>query len=166
MSGIFDKAQGGGTGPLADVFKGVEDAKVTQGGDYFDDGDYDLEVMTAKLDVARKKGTFAAVHFKVLGSNNEKHPVGSEGDWFNGSWTEGFLSNAKEFGQAVMSTMGNTMVDETDITQEVLGWIFDKGGENIRGVKVRVRVKKKPTKAGGEFSRHFWFPVMTAPAKA
>jgi hypothetical protein len=42
--------------------------------------------------------------------------------------------------------------------------LVDKGGEAVVGTRLKVQVTAVPTKSGGTYSKHLWFPLGTAVA--
>lgn len=141
------------------LFAGIKDARATQGGNYLKPGMYLLQVIRVTIGKTRKGVDFFAVDFKVLGSNNEEHGVGSIVNWFVGFDKEPALANCKAFAVAVL---GNALpegqeFDESSITEEVMDGLVADNGKAIAGQKVQCQVVTVPTKSGGTFSRHLWF---------
>ena len=141
------------------VFAGIQDARETAGGNYLKPGVYDVEVMRLSKGETRKGVAFFAADLRVLGSNNAEHPIGQVVNWFVGFDKEPALGNVKNFAVAVLSVVGT--VDPTTITEQVMEQMVDKGGEGVRGVRLRVQVNLVDTKGGNKFSRHLWFPAGT-----
>jgi len=149
------------------IFRGVENARVTEGGNYLEKGDYDLEIIKVVQDQTRKKVDFIAVTFKVIGSDNPKYKIGDIVDWFNGADKDAFLSNAKEFGKAGLQAISDAEIAEADITEAVMEELFpdqrqkDAPKSPLIGYRVRCRVVPKPIKSkpGEFFSRHYWYPI-------
>lgn len=151
------------------VFGGVESAKIGKSYNNLEIGDYDLEVMGGRVVEQDRKGTARIeVEFIVRGSNVPQHPAGTKVDWANFKNNDAFLSNAKEFGKAILETVAQGEVSENDITQLVLEQLFADNGKAMQKVRLRCKVVQKTsapkidkvTQAvipGHPYKRHFWY---------
>lgn len=139
------------------VFKGIEDAKATEGGNYLKPGLYDVEIVRLTVGMTRKNVAFFAADLRVLGSNNPDHRIGEIVNWFVGFDKDAALGNVKAFATAVLS--GEGPVDPASVTEQVMEVMVDKGGEGVVGTVLKVQVTLVPTRTGGTFSRHLWFPA-------
>jgi hypothetical protein len=139
------------------VFKGIEEAKATEGGNYLKPGIYDVEIVRLKVGKTRKGVAFFASDLRVIGSNNPDHRVGEIVNWFVGFDKDAALGNVKAFATAVLS--GEAPVDPQTVTEQVMEAMVDKGGEDVAGTRLKVQVTLVDTKGGGKFSRHLWFPA-------
>lgn len=142
------------------VFGGIEDAKATEGGNYLPEGLYDIELVRITVSKTRKGVPFMAVDFRILGSSVEKVKIGSVWNWYNGFDKEPALGNAKAFAFAVLSCSGK--VDEADITEEVMEELCADSGIGVTGTKLKVQTTTVKTKAGGDFTKHQWYPAGAA----
>lgn len=142
------------------VFSGIENVKISEGGNYLKPGDYDLEIVKVTVGVTRKGVQFFSVQFKVCGAPEDTHQIGEFVDWYNGKDKDGFLPNIKEWARAVLQNTSEVLVQESDITEEVMNALVADNGEACRGMKLRCRVVLKPIKSkpGSFFSRHYWYP--------
>lgn len=139
------------------IFSGIEAAKATEGGNYLKPGLHDVEIVRVSVGKTRKGVPFFAADLRIIGTNNTDHRVGEIGNWFVGLDKEPSLGNIKAFAVACLSSEG--AIDPQSITEEVMDGLADKGGEAIAGVRLKVQVTLVPTKAGGMFSKHLWFPA-------
>jgi hypothetical protein len=141
------------------IFSKVKEARIGEGGNYLPPGDFDLEIKKVTVGTTRKNIPFMAVAFTCLGTNNPAVKVGEVVDWFNGADKDGFSSNVKEWGSAVLQNIAGEPIDPDSIDEAVMEGLTDKGGESCIGQKLRVKVTLKPIKSapGKFFSRHQWF---------
>jgi hypothetical protein len=149
------------------LFDGIDKARITEGGNYLKEGEFELEVTKALQGTTRKNIGFMAVQMKVLGTSTDKHKIGEIVDWYNAADKEGFLGNAKEWAKACLLNLlpPGEVLDEATIDEPTLNSLLDKNGEMVQGMKLRVRVVLKPIKSkpGQFFSRHYWTPGQSAP---
>lgn len=141
------------------VFSGIENAKSTEGGNYLKPGIYDVEVVRLSVGTTRKQVPFFTADLRILGSNNPDHRVGEVANWFVGFDKDAALGNVKAFAVACLSSEG--AVDPASITEKVMESLVDKGGEAVAGTQLKVQVTQVPTKTGGTYSKHLWFPIGT-----
>ena len=141
------------------VFSGIENAKSTEGGNYLKPGIYDVEVVRLSVGTTRKNVPFFAADLRILGSNNPDHRVNEVANWFVGFDKDAALGNVKAFAVACLSSEG--AVDPASITEKVMESLVDKGGEAVVGTQLKVQVTQVPTKTGGTYSKHMWFPIGT-----
>jgi len=141
------------------VFSGIENAKSSEGGNYLKPGVYDVEVVRLSTGRTRKGVDFFAADFKILGSNNPDHRIGEIVNYFVGFDKEPSLGNVKAFAVACLSSEG--AVDPATISEAVMESLVDKGGEAVAGTQLKVQVAQVPTKTGGTYSKHMWFPIGT-----
>lgn len=143
------------------LFTGVENAKMSEGGIYAQEGRYEVEVKTMKMITSRKNENFMLVEFEVLSAKK----TGGEEPTGNGV-TCGYMMNA---GQD--SFLGNAKAVVTAATAELSGEDFDAvkvttadmdlavSSENpFSGVKLNLDVVKVKTKKGTDYSKHIWTP--------
>jgi hypothetical protein len=149
------------------LFKGIENAQTSEGGNYLNPGVYDVVLQRINTGRTRKGVDFVAVDFQIVQtSNSEKHPVGSTANYFCGADKDGFLSNVKIFAAAVLANalpIGQSF-DMAQITEEVMEGLTANNGQAVVGQKLRVQVTHVQTKAGGTYSRHQWSPGAKAAA--
>lgn len=139
------------------LFSGIESAKATEGGNYLKPGVYDVEVVRLTTGQTRKKVDFFAADLRVIGSNNPDHRSGEVVNFFVGMDKEPALGNIKAFAVACLSSEG--AIDAASITEEVMNGLVEKGGEAVAGTRLKVQVTQVPTKTGGTYSKHLWFPA-------
>ena len=143
------------------LFKGIENAQTSEGGNYLNPGVYDIAIQRISTGRTRKNVDFVAVDFQILHTSNaEKHPVGSTANYFCGADKDGFLSNVKMFAAAVLANVlpvGQSF-DMSQITETVMEEMTANNGAAVVGQKLRVQVTHVGTKAGGTYSRHQWSP--------
>jgi hypothetical protein len=144
------------------IFSGIENAKSTEGGAYLTAGVYDVEVIRLTVGKTRKGVPFFAADMKVIGSNNPEHRPGEVRNWFVGMDKDAALGNIKGFAVACLSSEG--AIDPASVTEQVMESLVDKGGEAVVGTRLKVQVTAVPTKSGGTYSKHLWFPLGTAVA--
>ena len=149
------------------IFSGIESARIGEGGNYLKPGDYDLEVTKVTVGRTRKGVDFFAVQCRVIGASPDTHQIGEIVDWFNGKDKDAFLPNIKEWARAVLQNTSEELVEESQITEEVMNALSADGGEACVGAKLRCKVVAKAVKSkpGQFYSRHYWYP-MTTPARA
>jgi hypothetical protein len=143
---------------MGGFFSGIETARMTEGGNYLKPGIYDVELIKCKTDKTRHGVGFFACDFKIAGSNNPDHRIGDVNNWFVGFDKDAALGNIKGWAVAVLSNL-TPGIDQNAITEEVMEGLIEKNGEAIKGQKLRVQVTLVPTKTGGQFSRHQWYPA-------
>ena len=149
------------------VFDGIEQAKISEGGNYLKPGDYDLEIVKTTTGRTRKGVEFFSVQLKVVGAPEDTHQIGEFVDWYNGKDKDGFLPNIKEWARAVLQNTSETIVRESDITEEVMEALTADNGDAVAGMRLRCRVVLKPirSKPGSFFSRHYWYPGQSPAAE-
>lgn len=141
------------------IFAGIENARSTEGGNYLDVGVHEVEIMRLTTGKTRKGVPFFAADMKILGTNSTKHRIGEVANFFVGFDKDAALGNVKAFAVACLSIEGP--IDPSTITQPVMDGLVEKGGEAVVGTRLKVQVTQVPTKSGGTYSKHLWFPLAT-----
>jgi len=148
------------------LFKGMKDAKLTERGNYLDDGSYDLEIEFVQLKNTRKAGDAFIVDCTVLASSNPKHPVGSKRNWYQSLKDKDIAFAAiLEFAIAVFGFSQKKIEDEPKIKElqagieEIMDQACDKAKQVLKGQKLHVEVETIKTKEKGlPFARHKFTP--------
>lgn len=131
------------------VFSAVKDARPTQGGRYFDPGNYVVKINRCKHGMTRKNVDFFVVETKILESDNDGLPIGSEASWMVTMDKDAAPGNIKSFAMAA------TGVDEDGIDEAgILEIVSDR--QPLAGMIMRVEAFNKPTKEGKPFTRIKW----------
>lgn len=165
------------------LFNGMANANINGSGTYMDEGLYVVEtksIFVKKGNNPAKPGDSFIAEFTVLKSNNEKHPIGSSGSYVLKFTNPYAMGNIVEF---VMALLGyqNTKENQADATKrqeidlvtraacdsdsakktidELRAGLGNPTYGVLTGVKVNLECRKKPTKAGGEFTVHKWAPI-------
>lgn len=165
---------------IDDMFKGMADAPPPGSGTYINgDGDFLVEVVKA-FGKEGFKGKSYIVEFKILESSNpDAAPVGATRSWTlkwdkkqNHADLKAFalavtdLESAAETKREaeitatymVFASAGQLVAGDASLKAKQL--LEAAGGfEGFEGLKVRLNTEKRPTQAGGEFTRHRWTPA-------
>lgn len=147
-------------------FDGIQNAKSTEGGKYFEEGNFLVEVQRCKYDKTRDGEDFFAVEFKTLESDNDDQPPGSIVSFWVGfrkfpKLAQGDMATFMRFGLCSLirqRRMDEPIPDNPDdyaLTEEIAEEIV---GENniLAGTLVNCYAFKKKTKTGSDFTRHKW----------
>jgi hypothetical protein len=133
-------------------FSRIKEARYSEGGVYVLPGVYMFEILACKAGETRSGVPFFVVELKILESNNDDRPVGSECSWFVGLDKEPALGNIKQF----VSAATGSPLDEVD--EEAVELIVSKdnplAGHVIHASAINIKTKK-----GGDFTRVKWSPV-------
>ena len=149
-------------------FKGLAGVKTNQGGLYFLEGDYLVELDEVKMIETRKKQDCWVVSAKVLESTNPQRAPGckpSQVIVLREDILETCMGNIKAFAAAVLGIEnpdayvpedGKSVDEFWDSTLESM--VADD--QPLKGVKIKLNVTQIKTKSDKDFSKHSWGPVV------
>jgi hypothetical protein len=142
------------------LFKGVGKAKISESGTYLQPGNYLLEVQTTEYKRTEQKGDAFIATCKVVGSDNENVPIGSEASWYQGLTNQVVAWPAlKGFTYAVCG-LDSKLTPQGEIEEfdgqieAMLEKAVAQGGRMFQGKRIRCEVKLIKTKEGKDFSKH------------
>lgn len=153
-------------------FSGVGGVTTNQGGLYFLEGDYLVEIDEVKMIQNRKKQDTFIIAAKVLESTNDQRKPGckpSQVMVLRSDIIETILANIKQFAGAALEIddpdnyepEDGTSADEFwDSTLEYL--VSDE--QPLKGQKMRLNCSNIKTQAGKDFTKHVWGEVVEAAA--
>jgi hypothetical protein len=139
----------------------LQEIKPQDRAEYLTQGDYAFTVAKCET-IDTKEGPAFVVRLTITESNSEKHPVGSERQWFQRIYHKSAVRNLVEF---CLSVLGVNLLDDAQRIQaevEVMPRIDEimtaasGPAQFLTGYKGKVQVRDKPTKTGGMFSHHNW----------
>lgn len=138
------------------IFSAIESTPGTrQRGQFLTTGTYIVEVQSCRHVVSQKSNDeYFAAELDVLESSNDNYPTGSPATWMcklNGRYPQSALADVKSF---VVACLGcpDSEVTEKLITEHVLGG----DGSALAGERVRIVVEQRKTRAGSDFSKHYF----------
>lgn len=140
-------------------YDGVENASVTEGGNYFSPGNYVVMVNECKEGETRKGLPFNVVNCRVIESDNPEFRPGSEVCWWVDMTKDAAKGNVKQFAMAA------TEAPASDINKKGLSEIFGEDqhlsdiGPGGTPLIIRVNAYNKNTQAGKPFTRLKWVPL-------
>jgi hypothetical protein len=143
------------------IFSGIKNATVTNGGNYIRPGSHQLELLKFTQGRTRKGVDFVAADFRVLASTDAEHPEGSTVNWFAGADKDGFLSNVKALGVALLSAQAGEYVDEGTVNEEVMEALVSDNGNEVAGARLNAEAFLVDTRRGGKFTKILWTPVFS-----
>lgn len=142
------------------LFKGVNNAAMSLGGIYLNDGHkYLLEISATKLVTGRKGDNFFVGEFVVVESDDPKLGTGSKPSWVCAMKQDAALGNILAY---IGSAMGINPQDETRLRGEVTEDVSElvvSAKNPLRGKHIGVVTKTVKTRAGGDFTKHYWEPA-------
>lgn len=135
------------------LFKGVESAKASLGGNYLRPGNYKVRVDRVKEGESRKNGGFIAVEMTILeiidSATDRPHVLGEQTTYMYMTKFDSFLGNWKAF------VMGVTGCDESEVTEEESANIIsDK--QPFSGLICPLQTVNIVTRAGHDFTKAIW----------
>lgn len=131
------------------MFKGVESARVPEGGVYFQPGVYLAKVLACKgFSNRRQIGTFV-VECELLESSEPSLPAGSLVSQVITLDKESALGNIKGFIAAAMNDRAE------NVTEEMCDMVASAGNP-LKGTVLRVSASNIKTKAGKDFTKLTW----------
>lgn len=141
----------------------VKSATPTQGGLYFQPGNYKVEIQRVKMVKSQTNGKdFFAVETEVVESDNEKLGAGMKPSWLvelPGAYPETSMGNVKDFllaGYTYLSQQaGEEAPSVSDIGDEEADAVI--GEDNLfAGAVLNVTAFNKVTRKGNDFTRVRW----------
>lgn len=141
-------------------FKNAGTAPLSMAGIYLNEGHkYLLEIAEAKMIVSRKQDTLFCAEFVIHESDDPKLGPGFKPSWLTNLKQDAAMGNIIVFVGAVN---GIESRDEprlrAEVTEDVLELVVAPKNP-LRGRFVQVITKNKKTKAGNDFTMHYWEPV-------
>lgn len=148
------------------VFSSIANTNSTrQRGSYLAPGTYIVEISACRHVQSQKDNSeYFTAEMDVIESNNPAHPVGSPATWMcklNGKYPQSALADVKAFVVAAVGC-GESEVDEALITDHVLGG----DGSGLAGERLRIIVEQRKTRAGSDFSKHYFSKAPNAGLEA
>lgn len=159
-------------------FSGVGDAKMTKRGVYlepvlasdgsYSTGEFEVEIQRCEYFTSRKKEEFFVVEYKVLESNNDKHPAGLTRTWMPKMGEDMSEANLKGF---ILASLGIDKSDEVtiasvkeDIPSALEAALDGPDKENVnalKGTRIHVSVHRITTKEKKQpFNAHEFSPSL------
>lgn len=134
---------------MKDIFEKIADAPPSAGGQYWEEGNFIVEVQVNKIiESTRKEGELIyIIECKCLKSDNEKVPVGScRSHVIN-------LSNYSAVNNVKNHLMAALNCESEDISPDMVKECCSE--ENpLAGIQVKLETFVKPTQSGGDFTHH------------
>jgi len=157
------------------IFSNIENAKGTEGGVYFEPGNFLAEIQRCKEFTTRKNIRTFVAEFVILESDNPNMKVGTPVSYMvsfkDPDLEELYKGNVADFMRAALSALAsqkhNTKIEPKDVPLDEASANQICGDKNpLLGVKVIAIAFNKPTKAGDDFTRVKWgVPGITPAAK-
>lgn len=159
------------------LFKGMKDAPMGRPKTYMDYGRYVVELKELFCKASDKDGTPVFVcRFKILESDNEKHPVGSDGSWtLNGQSLSFGQGDVKALMMAILGVDPRRVSKDDDVhhlSSLLFRWVL--GSESAKAEVAQLPAEARPAEnffvgaklcleakpnAKGTFTKHFWSPA-------
>lgn len=140
------------------IFKQIAASKVSTGGVYFVPGNYLVSVAKAFLMTSRKGSHLAIVECEILESDVAERPVGSRASWVVNMSQDAGPGNVKAFiAAAIGISPSDTNRVDAEVTEEFCAEAFGETNP-LEGVKLKLQCSQVKTRAGTDFTRHFWEP--------
>jgi hypothetical protein len=144
---------------MSGLFSGVKDAKVGQGGLYYLDGQYKVEIERVFTMKSRKREDLFIVETKILESSNAKRPEGMRPSWVVNLKQDAALGNIKGF-VAAANGIDPADVEQVDANVDEEACEFACSKENpLKGVVLNLECVTVKTREGGDFTLHKWSPA-------
>jgi hypothetical protein len=135
-----------------------------QGGQYFKDGDFIVQINELELVETRSKGPALVSHFKVLESSNPEVEPGMVRDWYRSMVDDAAKADLKRFFTLLCAIeAGDDFDPNIHMSQDHIAQAIDDGiapDQRFKGMKLRLNVFTKPQKnnPAKEFSVHKFEP--------
>jgi len=144
------------------LFAGINEAKVGQGGVYFLEGIYRVEVLKCFTMTSRKREDLFIVEAKVVESDNDDRKPGMRCSWIVNMKHDAALGNIKGFIAAMngIHPSDEEQVDE-EVTEEAVEYTVSDDNP-LAGMLVDLEAVAITTRAGNPFTLHKWSPVEEA----
>lgn len=154
-------------------FKGLSGIKTNQGGLYFLEGNYLVEILGIKFEKNRKKQDMFIVEGLVVESDNEARGPGckpSQVITIKEEYAETAWGNIKQFAGCMLGIESpddyvpadGTPVD--DFWDRSLEFMVSPQ-QPLKGTKVRLNCTQIETREKKPFTKHIWGPVVAWPEK-
>lgn len=137
-------------------FSGIEQAQVGQGGVYFLEGLYKVEMLRVFTMRSRKGDDLFIAETKILESDQEERRVGTTCSWVVSMKQDAAMGNIKGFIAAANGIDPNDK-DKVDaeVTEEAAEFVVS--AENpLKGVTMGLECVPIKTRAGNPFTLHKW----------
>lgn len=148
------------------IFAGLATATITESGSYLPPGfKFKLEIIKCQMVTPRSGPVGFVADFKILESNSPDVKVGETKNWYQTN-NDSFSSAVLEF---ILAVLGLNMNDpahkahaEKEIQPRAPEYAEAAVGEAqfLKGKLVSVETANKPTRAGGDFTKHRWSPAV------
>lgn len=129
-------------------FKGIEDAKTSEGGLYVVPGNYKVNILEAKVIESRKKIPFFCVETEVLETTNPERPIGTKMSWLVNLTQDSAQGNIKSF------IAGVTGCSTDEVTEVLVEELLESG--ELANTPAKINAFNVVTKAGKDFTRVQW----------
>jgi hypothetical protein len=144
---------------ITDYMKQINDAAMTAGGVYLEEGEFKLRVREAKNGHAESQGwDFFVVEFEIIESSNPKLRVGQIVEWMvafkNPQYIKTYLGNVKNFLYSVFAAYFDDVDSPEDINEAVWALAVSEA-QPLQGKTVAARAfnKNKKNTPGEQFTR-------------
>ena len=141
----------------------MRDAQVGQGGVYFLDGVYRVEIIKCTTIQSRKKEDLFIVECKVLESNNDQRKPGVKASWIVNLKHDAALGNIKGFiaaANGISPSLEEEKVNE-EVGEEEVEFAVSKDNP-LAGIIVDLEAITIQTRAKTPFTLHKWEPAEEA----
>ena len=141
------------------LFTGIEDAQVGQGGVYFLEGKYLVEIVKVMTLNSRKKEDLFIVEAKILKSSNPERKVGITASWIVNLKHDAALGNIKGFVAAAngISPSDKEEVDR-NVDEEAVEYACSEDNP-LAGVQLDLECVQIKTREKRDFTLHKWNPA-------
>lgn len=140
---------------MGGLFENIENASISEGGNWLQEGDFLLEVnkvISKKRSKPGKMGYSYIVELTVLESNNTKNRKGSLASYVTTSDKPMFLGNVKAFVAATCA------VDVSEVDQEAAEATCHEKNP-LKGKRVRAQAFNTTLQNGSPFTKIKWSPA-------
>ena len=152
----------------ANLWMGLRTAQVSERGNYFGPGVFDVEITRVHVMQTQKSGIAYIVETEVLATNNSAHPSGSSGTWFQKMASPAIAFSAiKGFLYAALGLDlrqdAFRIASEVDPQIEALADYATSEANPLAGLFVHLETYQTKTKEkGADFTVHKWSPFAFA----
>lgn len=141
------------------LFSGINQAQVGQGGVYFLEGLYSVEVLKVFTMTSRKREDLFIAECKVLESDNPERKPGMRASWIVNLKQDAALGNIKGF---IAACNGIHPSDEDEVNEEVTEEAVEYAVSDdnpLKGTVLGLQAVGITTRAGTPFTLHKWSPA-------
>ena len=147
-------------------FSGLGAIKSNTGGFYFQPGEYTVQILGVKMAKSRKGTDCFIIETEVLESTNPERPKGCQPSQviaLKSDILQTALSNVKQFAGAALgiddpdSYVPDGGQDPDDFWEEALEFLVSDE-QPAKGAMLGLSCVNIQTKAGNDFTKHFWKP--------